>query len=133
MKKSLIICAIALLAAAFGMSAQNLDTAKADMQKMLGVWTYTMENPMDGGNISGDVTIAKEKDAVYMSLIGIEESAIKTTAFKPMPTGCCYTDFYVEEYSFDVPMELKLVDANTIKVTIDAGGFFAEFNMIRKK
>lgn len=133
MKKNLIICAIMLFAAAFGVSAQNLETAKADIQKMVGAWTYSMENPMDGGTVNGEVTAVKEDDAVYMKLGGFSESTIKTTALKPMENGQCQTFFYIEEYAFDVPLDLKLTDDDTIKVTIDVSGFYMEFDMKRKK
>lgn len=133
MKKNLIICAIMLFAAAFGLSAQNLDKAKADMKKMLGDWTYSMENPMDGEKIEGAVSIIQEKDAVFMNLGGVGAAPIKTSAFIPAENGQCQTSFYIEEYDYDVPMSLKLVDEGTVKVTIDAGGFYVEYNMIRKK
>lgn len=133
MKKNLVICAIMLFAAAFGASAQNLETATADIQKMVGIWTYSLEDPMDGGTVSGDVTAVSEDDAVYMTLGGFGESAVKTTALKPMENGRCQTFFYIEEYAFDVPLDLQLTDDDTIKVTVDVSGFYMEFDMKRKK
>lgn len=132
MKKNIIVCAILMLTSAFGVSAQNLDTAKADMQKMIGDWTYSIENPMDGAVVNGEVSVIKDGDTVNLSISGMGENAIKASDFKPTEDGRIQTYFYVEEYAFDVPMDLKLVDDNTIKVTIDVSGFFMEFDMKRK-
>ncbi len=132
MKKNIIVCAVLMLAAAFGVSAQSLDTAKADMQKMIGDWTYSIENPMDGATVNGEVSVVKDGDAVNLNISGMAENTIKASDFKPTENGHIQTFFYVEEYAFDVPMDLKLVDDNTIKVTIDVSGFYMEFDMKRK-
>lgn len=132
MKKNIIICAIIMLTAAFSASAQSLDKAKADLQKMVGTWTYSMENPMDSEKISGEITIFKEKDDIFMTLTGFD-APIKTTALKPSASGKVQTTFYVEEYDYDVPLELQLLEDGSIKSSIDAGGFYVEYKMTRKK
>ncbi len=127
--KKIILIGLALIFATFTASAQT----NVDLEKYLGDWTFTFNHPMTNEDTPGAISFVKEDDVIRLSINGVAEKTVKSSKLTVNDNGTIQTSFYVDEYDFDVPLDLVVVDDDNIKASIDAGGFYVAFTMKRTK
>ena len=121
--KKVILCAIALIIASASMFAQEDLKAKAnaDLQKMVGAWTFSLENPQGGPSIDGVATFTKDDKGVKCVITGYG-SDLKSSYFTPREDGRSLASIPIDEYGIDIYLFVKLDAKGNIVSYMDIGG-----------
>ena len=129
-----MMAAALLLGLAASAQTQDLtQKAQADLAKLPGEWTFTMDNPMGGPPMTGTVSFVKDAKGIHFELGNAEMGKLVSDPLKAEKTGKCSTVFTVEAYDVDVLCTVSLKNDDEAEMTMDASGMFMSAPLKRVK
>ena len=121
--KKIVLCLLVALSATVSMSAQDLkQKAAADLEKMVGDWTYTMENPMDASTIKGVLTFTKDDNGIMCLIEDTLAGNLKSGYFAPCEDGRSKAVMPVEEYNMDMDVYVSFNEEGGLVILMDVAG-----------
>lgn len=129
-----MMAAALLLGLAASAQTQDLtQKAQADLAKLVGEWSFTMDNPMGGPPMTGTVSFIKDDKGVHFEMGEAEMGKFVSDPFKPEKTGKCSTVFTVEAYDVDVLCLVSLKNDDEAEMSMEASGMFMNAPLKRIK
>jgi hypothetical protein len=112
-----MLCLLMLTTISISLAAQN-----DDLKKMVGKWSYTMEDPMGGGSFDGTITIA-EKDGAYIATVTSPMGDMNTTALK-LESGKYVGTLDIPDFEMKIAFKFKDADTLTQEIIFPSGNDF---------
>ena len=128
--------AAAVLAFCLSAAAQTQDLsakAEADIAKLVGEWTFTMDNPLGGEELKGVVTFVKDEKGVHFEMPAAEYGKLVSDPLKAEKNGKITTVYTVVEYDVDVLCTITLKDDDSGVIDMEASGMVMNAPIQRKK
>lgn len=131
--KRLLILAAAVLALSLSAAAQTQDqTAKArsDMAKLVGLWTSSMENPMGGDNIEGEMSFVQDEKGIHFEIDGGDTGYFVSDPLKVDENGKIICLFPA---AVDINCAFTLKDDDSAEIVMETSGMEWTTKLQRKK
>ena len=128
--------AAAVLAFCLSAAAQTQDLsakAEADIAKLVGEWTFTMDNPLGGEELKGVVTFVKDEKGVHFEMPAAEYGKLVSDPLKAEKNGKITTVYTVVEYDVDVLCTITLKNDDSGVIDMEASGMVMNAPIQRKK
>ena len=128
--------AAAVLAFCLSAAAQTQDLsakAEADIAKLIGEWTFTMDNPLGGEELKGVVTFVKDEKGVHFEMPAAEYGKLVSDPLKAEKNGKITTVYTVVEYDVDVLCTITLKNDDSGVIDMEASGMVMNAPIQRKK
>ena len=128
--------AAAVLAFCLSAAAQTQDLsakAEADIAKLVGEWTFTMDNPLGGAELKGVVTFVKDEKGVHFEMPAAEYGKLVSDPLKAEKNGKITTVYTVVEYDVDVLCTITLKSDDAGVIDMEASGMVMNAPIQRKK
>lgn len=128
--------AAAVLAFCLSAAAQTQDLsakAEADIAKLVGEWTFTMDNPLGGEELKGVVTFVKDEKGVHFEMPAAEYGKLVSDPLKAEKNGKITTVYTVVEYDVDVLCTITLKSDDAGEINMEASGMVMNAPIQRKK
>lgn len=121
--KKIALCLIVAFTAMASMSAQDLkQKAAAELEKMVGEWTYTMENPMDASTMEGVLKFVKDDNGIMCLLNNTMAGDLKSGYFVPGEDGRNKAVMPVVDYNMDMDVYVSFNEEGGIVLHMDVAG-----------
>ena len=128
--------AAAALAFCLSAAAQTQDLtakAQADIAKLVGEWTFTLDNPMGGDTLNGVASFIKDDKGVHFEIPAAEFGKLVSDPLKAEKNGKVTTIYTVKEYDVDILCTISPKDDDTGEILMEASGMVMNAPIKRKK